>query len=116
MQTTESTNGERRKHHRYRLAVPAIFSWRDDQHTRHKVVGLTSGLSTHDAFVLTRTPPPLKAKIELKVFLPRFGMAAVPMRFQGEGEVVRVEAVEYQEARAGFAFACKHFTLRRGEE
>ena len=113
MQTTERTNEELRKHNRYRLEAPVVFSWRDAQHARHKGVGLTRVLSTHGAFVLTADPPPVEAKIDIKVFLPRFG-AGVPMRFQGQGKVIRVEAVNHPDARAGFAVAAKSFNLRRG--
>ena len=114
MQTTGCVNVEHRKHNRYRLEVPVIFSWRDARHARHKGVGLTHVVSTHGAFVLTATPPPLKATIELKVFFPRVGAAGVPLRFHGEGKVVRVEAVKHPVARAGFAVAGKAFVLRRG--
>jgi hypothetical protein len=111
-QTKKCINEERRKHNCYRLEVPVIFSWLDARHARHKGVGLTRVVSTHGAFVLTATPPPVKAKIELKVFLPRVG-AGVPMHFQGEGKVVRVEAVKHPDARAGFAVAAKTFALRK---
>ena len=114
MQTTGHMNEEHRKHNRYRLEVPVIFSWRDARHARHKGIGLTRVVSTHGAFVLTATPPPLKANIELKVFFPRVG-PGVPMRFHGGGKVVRVEAVKDPVARVGFAVAGKAFALRRSE-
>jgi hypothetical protein len=112
-QTTTCTNEERRKHNRYRLEAPVIFSWRDACHAWHEGVGLTRVLSTHGAFVLTATPPPVKANIDLKIFLPRVG-EGVPFRFLGQGKVVRVEAVEHPHARAGFAAAAKAFALRKG--
>jgi hypothetical protein len=111
--TTGCINEERRKHNRYRLEVPVIFSWRDARHARRKGIGLTRVVSTHGAFVLTATPPPLKAKTELKVFFPRVGAAGVPMRLHGEGKVIRVEAVKHAVARAGFAVAGKAFALGR---
>jgi hypothetical protein len=112
MQTADRINVEHRKHNRYRLVAPVIFSWRDARHAPHKGVGLTRVLSTHGAFVLTADSPPVKANIDLKVFLPRIG-AGVPMRFEGHGKVVRVEAVEHPYARAGFAVAAKAFALRK---
>ncbi|HUI72282.1 MAG TPA: hypothetical protein VL354_17305, partial [Spirochaetia bacterium] len=79
MEKTQSTTGraseERRKHNRYRLEVPVVFSWRDGNRERHEGVGLTRVLSTHGAFVLTATPPPLNACIALKVLIPRVGVA-----------------------------------------
>jgi len=112
MQTTGCVNEEHRKHIRYQLEVPVVFSWRDARHARHEGVGLTRVISTHSAFVLTKTPPPLNASIELKVFLPRVG-AGVSVRFRTEGKVVRVEAVKHPDARAGFAVAGRAFALRR---
>jgi hypothetical protein len=75
--------------------------------------GITRDLRTIGALVFTTAPPPLKASIELKVFSPQIGEAAIPMRFQSEGKV-RVEAVKDPEARAGFAAAAKPFALHRG--
>jgi len=112
-QTWGRINGEQRKHNRYKLEAPIIFSWRDAMHALHRSVGLTSVLSTHGAFVLTADPPPVEASVELKVFLPRVG-AGVPMRFLGRGKVIRVEAVEHPHARAGFAVEAKAFVLRKG--
>ena len=113
MQTTSRVSEEQRKHNRYRLEVPVVFYWRDARHARHEGVGLTRVVSTHSAFVLTKTPPPVNANIELKVFFPRVG-AGLPMRFQGEGKVVRVEAVKHADARAGFAVMGEAFALRKG--
>jgi hypothetical protein len=114
MQTTGGVNKENRKHNRYRLEVPVIFWWWDARHARHEGVGLTRVVSSHGAFVLTATPPPLKAKIGLKVFFPRVGGAGVPVRFHGEGKVVRVEGLKHPVARAGFAVAGRPFVVRRG--
>ena len=113
MQTTGRIIDEHRKHNRYRLEAPVIFSWRDARHANHEGVGLTRVVSTHGAFVLTATPPPLKTNIELKMFLPRVG-AGAPMLFEGQGKVVRVEGVKHPVARAGFAVAAKAFALRKG--
>jgi hypothetical protein len=54
----------------------------------------------------------VKANVELKLFLPQFG-AGVSMRIEGQGKVVRIEAVEHPHARAGFAVAAKAFALRK---
>jgi hypothetical protein len=112
--TTTCVSEERRKRHRYRLEVPVIFSWPDPGQAEHKGVGLTRDVSINSAFVLTRTLPPLKAKIKLKAFLPPVvGMVAL-MRIHGEGDVVHVEAAKHHDAPGGFAVAGKCFVLRRG--
>lgn len=107
---------ESRKHNRYRLGVPVIFSWRDTRQAQHEGVGLTRDISIAAAFVATATPPPLKTNIKLKVFLPPPHRRAPPMRIYGGGQVVRVEAIKDLEAPGGFAVEGKPFVLRRGEE
>jgi len=114
MQAAGLVNEEHRKHMRYRLEAPVIFSWRDERHAQHSGVGLTRVLSTHGAFVLTATPPPVNASVDLKVFLPRVG-SGVPMHFEGQGKVVRLESVKHPDARAGFAVAARAFALRRSQ-
>jgi hypothetical protein len=78
-----------RKYNRYRLEVPVIFSWKDAQGVRQQVVGLAHGVSVRGAFILATRPPPLNAKVELKIYLPPIG-AARPRRICGRGKVVRV--------------------------
>jgi hypothetical protein len=107
---------ERRKHNRYRLRVPVIFSWQDARQAQHEGLGLTRDASIRGAFVLTTSPPALKAKLKLKAFFPPVGRGAVPMRIHGEGRAVRVEAIKNHDAPKGFAVAGKRFVLRRGEE
>ena len=107
---------ERRKHNRYRLGVPVIFSWRGRRHAQHEGVGLTRDISIAAAFVATASPPPLKTNIKLKVFIPPGRGAVAPLRIHGQGRVVRVEAAQRGEPRAGFAVAGPPFVLRRAEE
>jgi len=113
-ETTKRVNEEHRKRNRYWLGVPVVFSWQDTRHAQHKGIGLTRDIATNSVFVLTATPPRLKAKTELKVFLPPVGRAGVPMRLHGEGTVVRVEAIKHHHALRGFAVVGKPFVLRRG--
>jgi hypothetical protein len=113
-QTTTCVIEERRKRHRYQLTVPVVFSWRDARQAQHRRIGLTRDVSVNSAFVLTTTPPPSKAKIQLKVFFPRVVGAAAPMRLHGEGKVVHVEAVKRHDGHGGFAVVGKPFVLRGG--
>jgi hypothetical protein len=115
-QTRKCIMVERRKHNRYRLGVPVIFAWRDTRQVQHEGLGLTRDVSIRGAFVLTTSPPALKAKIKLKAFFPPLGRGAVPMRIRGEGRAVRVEAIKHHNAPGGFAVVGERFVLRRGEE
>lgn len=91
-----------------------VFSWQDARHAQHEGIGLTHDITINSALVLTATPPPLKAKTKLKVFLPPVVRAAAPMRLYGEGTVVRLEAIKHHDALRGFAVVGKPLVLRRG--
>jgi hypothetical protein len=92
------------------------FSWRDGRQAGQGGFGLTRDVSIRSAFVLTPCPPPLKAEIKLKAFFPPVVGVAAPLRLQGEGRAVRVEAIKQDEAPGGFAVVGKRFVLRRGEQ
>ena len=111
---TSWVHEERRKHHHYRMGFPVIFSWQDARQAPHEGVGLTRDVSLTGGFVLTVKPPPLQAKIRLEMFFPPVVGAAGPLRFHGDGRVVRVEAIEQGGFPAGFAVSGKPFALRRG--
>jgi hypothetical protein len=113
---TTSAIDERRKQNRYRLGVPAIFAWQDARQAHQQGFGLTRDVSLRSAFVFTTSPPPLEANIKLKAFFPLVVGMAAPVRIQGEGRVVRVEATNHHEAPGGFAVVGKRFVLHRGEE
>lgn len=105
---------ERRKHNRYRLEVPVIFSWKGAQEVRQQGAGLTHDLSVSGAFVFATTPPPLNASIQLNAYLPpRNG--ARPLQLWTQGQVVRLEPARGSR-RAGFAVAGRGFVVRRDEE
>jgi hypothetical protein len=107
---------ERRKHNRYRLEFPAMFFWKDARGTQHEGVGLTRDISVRGVFIFTSSPLSLESDAKLKVFLPPSRSAGPPVGMHLRGRVVRVEAVRGGEARAGFAVAGRHFSLRRGKE
>ena len=93
-----------------------MFFWRDARDTQHEDIGLTRDISVRGLFVFTTSPPPLESDVKLKAFLPPGRSAVPPLRIQGQGRVVRVDAAQGGEPRAGFAVAGERFVLRRGEE
>ena len=104
-----------RKHNRYRLELPVIFSW-EGVHMRRRGTGLTRDVSTVGAFVFTESLPPLEADIKLKAILPRSPSAIQPVQIYSKGRVVRVTPAAGDEARGGFAVVGKSFVWRRGEK
>ncbi len=102
-----------RKHRRYGIEVPVVFSWKDELQARRQDIGLTRDLSVRGAFIVATTCPPPGATIKLKAFLPT-GSSIEPVRFQWQGEVVRLEQGR-DHAPAGFAVSAKQqIALRRG--
>ena len=109
-------DNQRRRHNRYQLKLPVIFSWRNAQHAQHEGVGLTHDLSIAGAFIATPSPPPLNANIKFMVLLPLARRLAPPIGIQGEGQVIRVEDTIGDEAPGCFAVGGNPFVLQRGEE
>jgi hypothetical protein len=91
-----------------------MFSWKDAHDIRHDAIGITRDISDRGLFVFAPVHPPLECGVKLKAFLPPSSSAALPLRLQSQGRVVRVGAAHDGERRAGFAVAGERFVLRRG--
>lgn len=105
---------QRRKCNRYRLELPVIFSWKDEQAERQEQVGLTRDLSARGAFVFATPAPPLDAHVKFKGFLLPGGKA-LPAQICGEGNVVRVEPSSGS-LLTGFALAGGRILFRQWTE
>lgn len=103
-----------RKHNRYSLKVPVIFSWEGTKDVRRQAVGITRFISLIGAFVSTANPPPLGAKVRLTCFLPPVPGAVQTLQILGDGLVIRVERARDDKTRGGFEVAGRPFVLRRG--
>lgn len=102
-----------RKHQRYGLEVPVVFSWKD-VHDVRQGIGLTRNLSLGGAFIFATTLPPSGATLRIKAFLPPSG-ANMPALLRWRGEVVRLEQ-GHDQVPSGFAVAAdQRIVLRRGE-
>ena len=62
---------EKRTVRRYRLSLPAIFSWVDGE--KHTCGGFTRDVSTKGAFVFCSEPVPGDAVVEIEILLPASG-------------------------------------------
>ena len=103
---------ERRKHIRYRLDFPAIFSWESSQRSRLQGEGITRDIGLFGAFVFTSTcPPPVETTIQIEVLLPPLTGAKAPIRIKGEARVLRVEPRREKGVTGGFAVLSDGFNL-----
>ena len=103
---------ERRSHIRYRLDVPAIFSWESSQRSRLQGEGITRDIGPFGAFVFTPTcSPPVESTIQLEVLLPPLTGAKATTRIKGEARVLRVEPSCEKGDTGGFAVLSDGFNL-----
>ena len=103
---------ERRRHVRYQLDFPAIFSWEGSQRSRLQGEGITHDIGPFGAFVFTSTsPPPVKTTIQLEVLLPPLTGAKATVRIKGEARVLRVEPRFERGVTGGFAVLSDGFNL-----
>ena len=103
---------ERRKHLRYQLDFPAIFSWESSQRSRLQGEGITRDIGPFGAFVFTSTcPPPVDSTIQIEVLLPPLTGAKATIRIKGEARVVRVEPRREEGVTGGFAVLSDGFNL-----
>jgi len=103
---------ERRKHLRYQLDFPAIFSWESSQRSRLQGEGITRDICPFGAFVFTPAcPPPVESTIQLEVLLPPLTGAKATIRIKGEARVLRVEPRREKGVTGGFAVLSDGFNL-----
>ena len=102
---------ERRKHLRYQLDFPAIFSWESSQQSRLQGDGITRDIGPFSAFVFTPTCPPVESTIQIEVLLPPLTRAKATMRIKGEARVLRVEPRREKGVTGGFAVLSDGFNL-----
>jgi hypothetical protein len=103
---------ERRKHLRYQLDFPAIFSWESSQRSRLQGEGITRDIGPFGAFVFTSiSPPPVETTIQIEVLLPPLPGTKVTIKIKGEARVLRVEPRRGKGNTSGFAVRSDGFNL-----
>jgi len=103
---------ERRKHLRYQLDFPAIFSWESSQRSRLQGEGITRDIGPFGAFIFTSTcPPPVESTIQIEVLLPPLPGAKTTIRIKGGARVLRVEPRREKGVTGGFAVLSDGFNL-----
>jgi hypothetical protein len=94
---------EMRRELRYRLDIPALFSWQNAEQRRLYAEGVTRDISVLGAFIVSPTCPPLEAQVEVEVVLPSFAGMTSALRIKGEARVLRVEHRSGESGENGFA-------------
>ena len=88
---------------RYKLCLPLVFEWTDENGTVIQGAGFTRDVSTSGVFVTCDDLPPIKSAIRLQIALPsnkqvfpeslRLTATAEVLRFAGDGESAGFVAV-----------------------
>ena len=92
---------ELRKTKRYKLNAPATFMWAPPGGESQSGHGMTRDINTFGVYVVSDALPPVGARIQIEVVLPKLREKGLGMHLHGEGVVLRCE---YGEAnKRGFA-------------
>lgn len=83
---------ELRRAKRYRLSAPALFLWAGQDGKPRNGQGVTRDINTSGVYVLTDAMPPVGARVQIEIVLPKLAGSSPGMRLTGEGVVLRREA------------------------
>lgn len=104
-----------RRHPRFKLEVPVVFSWREPNGSRRRARGYTRDLSPGGMFLITPRTPPVGTVVGMDAYLPALSEIAGGWRMVSQGRVVRVEPNPQEGIPGGFAAANQRFVLRAAE-
>ncbi len=103
---------ELRKAKRYPLSAPAAFWWAPQDRKPRSGKGVTRDINTFGVYVLTDTLPPVGARVQMEIVLPKLADNGSGMHLHGEGVVLRGESRGSQGAgssEAGFAASVQFY-------
>ena len=98
---------ELRKAKRYRLSAPVLFVWPPQNGKPHSGQGVTRDINTSGIYVLTDAMPPIGARLQMEIVLPKLVDTSPGMHLQGEGVVLRCEYGD--DSRRGFAASAQFY-------
>ena len=88
---------ELRSAKRYRLSVPALFMWAPQEGKPRNGKGVTRDINALGVYVQTDSLPPVGARVQMEVVLPKLADSSPGMHLQGEGIVLRCETLRSYE-------------------
>jgi hypothetical protein len=92
---------ELRRAKRYGLSVPALFTWAPQKGKPRNGKGVTRDINALGVYVQTNSLPPVGARVQMEIVLPKLAGSSPGMHLQGEGIVLRCESGEA--TKRGFA-------------
>ena len=100
---------ELRNSNRYRFNAPVIFRWALQDWPTGSSIGVTRDISTSGVYVVTTALPPVGAKVQMEILLPRLVQAGQGIHLTGEGVVLRSEPCGSKSKSEGGFAAAVHF-------
>lgn len=82
---------ELRRAKRYQLNAPAVFLWARQDGKPQSGQGVTRDINTSGVYVVTDASPPVGARVQMEIVLPKLADAGPGMHLTGEGVVLRCE-------------------------
>ena len=82
---------ELRRSIRYRLSAPALFMWAPKDGKPRSGKGVTRDINTLGVYVQTDAMPPVGARVQMEIVLPKLADSSPGMHLQGEGVVLRCD-------------------------
>ena len=92
---------ELRRAKRYRLSVPALFMWALQDGKPRNGKGVTHDINALGVYIQTDSLPPVGARVQMEIVLPKLADSSPGMHLQGEGIVLRCERADA--TKRGFA-------------
>lgn len=98
---------ELRKAKRYRLSAPALFMWAPQDGKPHSGQGVIRDINTFGVYVKTDALPPVGARVQMEIALPKLAESGSGMHLHGEGVVLRCDFGESK--KSGFAASAQFY-------
>jgi hypothetical protein len=82
---------EQRKAIRYQLRSPVLFMWAPQNGKPRSGRGVTRDINTFGVYVETDAIPPVGARVQMEIVLPKVAESSNRMQLHGEGVVLRCD-------------------------
>jgi hypothetical protein len=98
---------ELRKQKRYNVCAPVLFMWALHDGEPQGGRGITRDINTFGVYVITDASPPIGARVQMTIALPKLTDNGTGMQLTCEGVVLRCESDDV--ARRGFAASAQFY-------
>src|SRR5450631_4912638 len=96
-----------RKQKRYNVSAPVLFMWALHDGEPHGGRGITRDINTFGVYVITDALPPVGARVQMTIALPKLTDTGAGMQLTCEGVVLRSESDDV--TKHGFAASAQFY-------